>query len=90
MDEETLINMRFEEVYVMDYSHLNPKMPKRYFKNLVPDFAIQMCENCCKFFVQDEYEFKYMEFGHCPFCKHVEKDRGAKQVYGSLSDMHQM
>jgi hypothetical protein len=29
-----------------------------------------------------------MELGHCPFCKHVEKDKGVKNVYGSLADMH--
>jgi len=79
--------MRFEEVYIVDHSHLNSKTPKRYFKNLVPDFAIHMCENCCKFFVLDEYEFAYMEHGYCPFCKHVEKEKGEKQVFGSLADM---
>lgn len=78
VDEAILQNMRYEEVYVVDYSHFNQKMPKRYFKNLVPDFAISMCENCCKFFVLDEYEFAYMESGHCPFCKYIEKDKGGK------------
>lgn len=86
-EEAILQNMRFEEVYIVDYSHLNSKTPKRYFKNLVPDFAIHMCENCCKFFVLDEYEFAYMEHGYCPFCKHVEKEKGDKQVFGSLADM---
>ena len=52
-----------------------------------PDVAINKCENCQKFFIQDEYEFAYMELGHCPFCKNVEKDKGAKQIYGSLADM---
>ena len=47
-----------------------------------------MCEHCCKFFIQDEYEFAYMEFGHCPFCKNVEKDRNMKPVYSSLADMN--
>ena len=88
VDEYMLKSLRFEEVYIQDYSHFNPNYPKRYFKNIVPDVAINMCENCCKFFAQDEYEFAYMEMGHCPFCKHVEKDKGVKNVYGSLTDMH--
>jgi len=88
VDEYMLKAMRYEEVYVLDYSHFNPNYPKRYFKNIVPDVAINMCENCCKFFIQDEYEFAYMEQGHCPFCKNVEKDKGVKNVYGSLADMH--
>ena len=83
-----LKSVRFEHVYIQDYSHFNPSYPKRYFKNIVPDVAISMCENCCKFFIQDEYEFAYMEQGHCPFCKHVEKDKGVRNVYGSLADMH--
>lgn len=40
IDESILSNMRYEEIYIQDYSHLNPKYPKRYFKNLVPDVAI--------------------------------------------------
>ena len=54
---------------------------------MVPDVSITMCECCCKFFLQDEYEFAYIEKGHCPFCKNVEKDKGIKNVYGSLADM---
>jgi len=88
VDEYLLKSLRYEEVYVLDYAHFNTNMPKRYFKNIVPDVAINMCDNCCKFFIQDEYEFAYMELGHCPFCKNVEKDKGVKNVYGSLADMH--
>lgn len=77
-----LKSIRFEEVYILDYSHFNPAYPKRYFKNITPDLPVHMCENCNKFFIQDEYEMAYMELGHCPFCKHVEKDKGVKNVYG--------
>lgn len=55
---------------------------------MVPDVAITLCERCCKFFMQDEYEFAYMEKGCCPFCKNIEKDKGVKNVYGSLADIH--
>lgn len=88
VDEFMLKSMRYEEVYILDYSHFNPNYPKRYFKNITPNIPVHMCENCCKFFVLDEYEMSYMELGHCPFCKHVEKDKGVKAVYGSLADMH--
>lgn len=62
-------------------------MPKKYYRNMVPDVSITLCECCCKFFLQDEYEFAYIEKGYCPFCKNVEKDKGVKNVYGSLADM---
>lgn len=87
VDEHILKSMRYEEVYVLDLSHFSKAIPKRYFKNMSPEIAIMKCENCCKFFIQDEYEFAYMESGHCPFCKNVEKDKGVKAVYGSLADM---
>lgn len=87
VNEQVLRMMRSEEVFVQDMSHFSPKCPRRYFKNMVPDVAITMCEHCTRFFIQDEYEFAYMELGHCPFCKHVEKDKGTKQVFASLADM---
>lgn len=87
VSEDVMRSMRFEEVFIQDMSHHGTAMPKRYYKNMVPDVAINMCENCCRFFIQDEYEFAYMEHGHCPFCKHVEKDKGQAKVFGSLADM---
>jgi hypothetical protein len=51
VDEFMLKSLRYEEVYILDYGHFNPNYPKRYFKNIVPDVAINMCENCCKFFI---------------------------------------
>jgi len=93
VDERVLINMRYEEVFVIDYTPFCKTMGKRYFKNMVPDVSITLCNNCCKFFLQDEYEFAYIEKGCCPFCKNVEKDKGSKNhkfsqnVYGSLADM---
>jgi hypothetical protein len=47
-----------------------------------------MCDNCCKFFIQDDYEYSYVEHGHCPFCKNVEKNKGVKKVYASLADIN--
>lgn len=87
VNENIMKSMRFEEVLIVDMGHLCPSYPKRFFKNMVPDVAIFKCEHCNKFFVLDEYEFAYMELGHCPFCKNVEKDKGVKAVYASLADM---
>ena len=87
VDENVMRSMRWEEVFIQDMSHFSKNMPKRYFKNMVPDVAIHMCENCGRFFIQDEYEFAYMENGHCPFCKNVEKEKGQTKVFGSLADM---
>lgn len=61
VDEQILTSMRYEDVFVIDYSHMCNKWPRRYFKSMVPDVAITMCENCCQFFLQDEFEFAYLE-----------------------------
>jgi len=71
VDERVLMHMRLEEVFVVDYTKYCAKMPCRYFKNMVPYVSITMCEHCCKFFGQDEYEFAFIEKGHCPFCRTV-------------------
>ena len=84
VDEQILVSMRYEDVFVVDYTHMCQKMPRRYFKSMVPDVAITMCTNCCQFFVQDEYEFAYLEKLCCPFCKHEEPSRRPKQVVGSV------
>lgn len=51
VDETVLQHMRYEEVFIVDYSKLCPSMPHRFYKNMVPDVPITMCENCCKFFL---------------------------------------
>ena len=88
VDERILKSLRYEEIFIVDYSQYCPAFPRKYFKNMVPDVAITLCEKCCKFFLQDEYEFAYIEKGCCPFCKNQEKDKGVKNVYGSLADIN--
>mmetsp|Transcript_39028 Transcript_39028/g.59440 ORF Transcript_39028/g.59440 Transcript_39028/m.59440 type:complete len:188 (+) Transcript_39028:3176-3739(+) len=87
VDERVLMNMRYEEVFIIKYTKFCEKMPMRFFKSMVPDVSITMCENCCKFFLQDEYEFSYIEKGHCPFCKNIEKDKATQNVVASLADI---
>jgi intraflagellar transport protein 122 len=88
VDEAIMKGMHYEEVFIVDYSQYCPTHPKKYYKNMLPDVAITLCDKCCKFFLQDEYEFAYIEKGSCPFCKHEEKDKGVKNVYGSLADIN--
>lgn len=51
VDERILKSMRFEEIFIVDYSQLCPQWPKKYYKNMVPDVAITNCDKCCKFFL---------------------------------------
>lgn len=86
-DENVLRSMRFEEVYIVDYTSINPNMPRKFYKNMMPDIAITSCEKCQKFFLQDEYEFAYLERNCCPFCRNIESGKGVKQVVSSLADL---
>ena len=51
VDERVMQNMRYEEVFIVDYSKLCPNKPRKFYKNMVPDVSITMCEQCCKFFL---------------------------------------
>ncbi|XP_076277313.1 intraflagellar transport protein Oseg1 isoform X1 [Lasioglossum baleicum] len=45
----------------------------RYFKNLLPDLQITFCKSCLKLFHSDDYELALLRYGHCPFCRAVNK-----------------
>ena len=47
------------------------KAPLRYqyFRNLLPDLHIAMCESCFKCFHVDDFELQLLQNGHCPFCR---------------------
>ncbi len=45
-DEQILRSMRYEEVYVVDYTTLCPGLPKKFYKNMMPDVAVTMCDKC--------------------------------------------
>ena len=51
VNERVLQHMRFEEVFIVDYSKFCPSLPRKYYKSMVPDVSITMCECCCKFFL---------------------------------------
>lgn len=79
VDEEILRSLKYEEVFIVDRTDVSPQYPRKYFRNMVPDVAIIMCDNCYKFFLQDEYEFAYLEKECCPFCRaKTKKDKDKK------------
>eukprot|EP00457_Paulinella_chromatophora_P000660 gb/GEZN01000660.1/.p1 GENE.gb/GEZN01000660.1/~~gb/GEZN01000660.1/.p1 ORF type:complete len:1240 (-),score=215.56 gb/GEZN01000660.1/:187-3660(-) len=43
--------------------------PVRYFRNIVPELRLSLCDNCQHFFHQTNYEAHQLRFGHCPFCR---------------------
>ena len=45
VDERILKSMCYEEVFIIDYTHLCPTQPRTYFKNMVPEFRLQSVTN---------------------------------------------
>ena len=45
-DEHILRSMRYEEVFIVDYTTLNPNLPKKFYKNMMSDVAVTNCEKC--------------------------------------------
>ncbi len=69
VDSRLLESMRLEEVFVDDLTAYCAKLPRRYFKNMVPEIPLTQCEKCSHIFLLDEYEFAFLEKKCCPFCR---------------------
>ena len=57
VDENTLLYMRYEEVFIVDLSHVCPTYPKKFYKNMLPDAAIVLQERW--FFLQVSFTQSY-------------------------------
>eukprot|EP01004_Peranema_trichophorum_P002730 NODE_1765_length_1818_cov_66.009440_g1496_i0.p1 GENE.NODE_1765_length_1818_cov_66.009440_g1496_i0~~NODE_1765_length_1818_cov_66.009440_g1496_i0.p1 ORF type:complete len:562 (+),score=141.20 NODE_1765_length_1818_cov_66.009440_g1496_i0:104-1687(+) len=55
-----------EDIFVVKWPG-NVVKPK-FFRNMIPDVAISMCEECNHFFHEEDFEFECLKKGGCPFC----------------------
>mmetsp|Transcript_14244 Transcript_14244/g.14232 ORF Transcript_14244/g.14232 Transcript_14244/m.14232 type:complete len:272 (-) Transcript_14244:25-840(-) len=69
VNEEILRSLRFSEVFMVDLRHICKSYPVRFFRNVIPEISIGLCENSGKFYLQDEYEFANVEGNEWPFSK---------------------
>lgn len=69
LDEPVLRSLTIEEVYWQDYTKINPNYEIKYYKTMVPEIPLEVCKECCRFFILDEYEFEFLKTKKCPFCK---------------------
>ncbi|XP_074605343.1 intraflagellar transport protein Oseg1 [Brevipalpus obovatus] len=66
VDQEILKQLRPKEVLIVRW----PKpLRTQFFRNLMPDISITMCENCLRFFHADELELQMLQLRKCPFCR---------------------
>uniref|UniRef100_A0A1B6CIH7 IFT122 zinc ribbon domain-containing protein n=2 Tax=Clastoptera arizonana TaxID=38151 RepID=A0A1B6CIH7_9HEMI len=53
----------------------------RYFKNILSELQVTVCNTCNKIFHIDDFEMKILQNGFCPFCKTV------PEIYKFKSDI---
>nr|XP_026691357.1 intraflagellar transport protein 122 homolog [Ciona intestinalis] len=46
-----------------------PPLRFQYFKNLMPEVAVAMCDSCFQMFHADDYELMVLQKQCCPFCR---------------------
>jgi intraflagellar transport protein 122 len=62
-----LRSMRKEEVFVAEHSCA--AIPRKYYKSVMSDLPIVMCDSCQHFFHEEDYEFHVLQHQACPFCR---------------------
>ena len=53
VDTMTLLDLRPEEVYVVDFRKFSPILPVKFYRSMIPELAIALCSACCHFFHQE-------------------------------------
>mmetsp|Transcript_40077 Transcript_40077/g.89958 ORF Transcript_40077/g.89958 Transcript_40077/m.89958 type:complete len:1284 (-) Transcript_40077:23-3874(-) len=74
VDTDTLLELRAEEVYVVDFSKFSPLLAVKFYRSMIPELSIALCADCCHFFHQETWELEFLQNKCCPFCRSKEID----------------
>jgi intraflagellar transport protein 122 len=77
IDRETLIELRPEDVYVVDFRKYSPWLPIRFYRSMIPEVAIAVCGACGHFFHQETWELEFLQNNCCPYCGNKDIDSAA-------------
>ena len=75
---EMLLAMPPGEVFVERWPE---PLSFRYFRSVLPDVPLTMCQRCFRMYHADEFELAVLQKGRCPFCR-------CKVCLGSMSRAH--
>ncbi|KAJ3025722.1 UNVERIFIED_CONTAM: hypothetical protein HDU68_006772 [Siphonaria sp. JEL0065] len=67
LDKGDLTELRSRDVFIQDWG--KSCLGKRYFKVSHADASIMMCPNCRHFFMDDEWNYQYLQESGCHFCR---------------------
>lgn len=68
VNKAVLQTMSRSEIYILKWPR---PLRYRFFRTLLPDVSITICQSCRKLFHTDDFEQQYLQRGHCPFCRTV-------------------
>lgn len=63
---KTLLSLDSSTILICKW---NTPLRYQYYRNLLPDLHITICESCFKCFHVDDFELQQLQNGHCPFCR---------------------
>ncbi|KAI9141423.1 intraflagellar transport protein [Paraphysoderma sedebokerense] len=67
VDRKTLLSMNPEDVFIENWGY--HCIGVRYFRLVVPDVMLTVCDGCKHFFHSEDFEFLIVQHGMCPFCR---------------------
>ncbi|XP_030763034.1 intraflagellar transport protein 122 homolog [Sitophilus oryzae] len=66
LDRKHLLELDMESVLVCKWG---PPLRYQFFKNLLPELHVTICNSCFKAFHVDDFELQVLQKGFCPFCR---------------------
>ncbi|KAJ3332247.1 hypothetical protein HDU76_000838 [Blyttiomyces sp. JEL0837] len=67
LGRHALLSLRRSEVFIQDWG--KKCIPRRYFKVAQKNVSIVMCPSCQRFFMDDEWNYHYLQKESCNFCR---------------------
>jgi len=64
---EMLLAMDRSDVFIIEWPHA--ALGREYYRNMLPDVPVVLCNSCNHFFHEEDWEFAVMQKGVCPFCE---------------------
>ncbi|XP_067933831.1 intraflagellar transport protein 122 homolog isoform X2 [Watersipora subatra] len=66
VDRDVLTKINRNEVIIQKWPE---PLRYRYYKYIMPDISITLCESCNRMFNRDDHELHVLQHGSCPFCR---------------------
>jgi len=67
VDQDTLKSLSRNDVFILEYDN-NSYIERRFYKNLIADIGIAVCQSCHHFFYEQDFEYAFLKEGGCPVC----------------------